>query len=143
MDADIEDAMGAAPGVRPRAAVPIHMPRAVGPASALACTLVGVLLFEARTHAPLAHAKTIDPIEMAPDDLDDVKDFLKQIDQREQGDETKAAIEEFNKLVDDLANKRLDRTEAFRRIEPLEERLFPPTAPDPKPLQAQLENIAD
>ncbi len=124
-------------------AVPIGWPRALHAAAGLAAALIGVLLFEVRAHIPIAHAKTIDPIEMAPDDLDDVKDFLKRIQQQDSSDDTKAAIDEFNRLVDDIASRRLDRTEAFRRMESLEEKLLSGTAADHKVLEQQLEKMGE
>jgi hypothetical protein len=143
MDAAIDDAVVAAAVAEPRRAVPIRWPRSFGVAVGLAATLAGVLLFEVRAHVPAAHAKTIDPIEMAPDDLDDVKDFLKQIQPKDSNDDTKAAIDEFNRLVDDIASRRLDRTEAFRRMEALEEKLFDGTAADRKALEQQLESMGE
>jgi hypothetical protein len=143
MEAAIEDALAAVPGVSPRKAVPVHAPRSAGVALGLSAALTAVALFEVRHHVPIATARTIDPVEMAPDDLDDVKDFLQQLAQKDQSDETKAAIEEFNRLVDDIANKRLDRTEAFRRMESLEEKLLTGSDADKKALEAQLEKIGD
>jgi hypothetical protein len=102
-----------------------------------------VLLFEVRSHVPVAVARTIDPVEMAPDDLDDVKDFLRQLDEKNASEDTKAAIVEFNKLVEDIANKRLDRTEAFRRMESLEEKLLTGSEADKKALEAALERVGD
>ena len=143
MQAAIEDAVAAAPAVRPREAVPVRAPATLGIALGLCGALTAVALFEVRKHVPIAQAKTIDPVEMAPDDLDDVKDFLQQIAQKDQSDDTKAAIEEFNKLVDDIANKRLDRTEAFRRMEALEEKLLTGSEADKKALEAQLDKIGE
>jgi hypothetical protein len=143
MDAAIEDAVAAAPTARPRLAVPIVWPRDGAVAVALAATLVAVLLLEVRGHAPLAHAKTLDPVEMAPDDLEDVKDFLKQVQQKDASSETKAAIDEFNRLVDDIASRRLDRTEAFRRMEALQEKLLDGTAADHKALEQALQSMGE
>jgi hypothetical protein len=143
MDAAIEDAIAASPGTRPRLAVRLAVPRGLAPAVGLTCALAAVLLFEVRAHVPPAVAMTIEPVEMAPDDLDDVKDFLRQLDQKNQNDETKASIEEFNKLVLDIANKRLDRTEAFRRMEALEEKLLTGSEADKKALEAELEKVGD
>jgi hypothetical protein len=143
MQAAIEDAIAVAPTTRPRLAVPIAAPRAWVAAAGLAGALVVVMLFEVRVHAPSVHAKTIDPVDMAPDDLEDVKDFLKQIEQQEPSDDTKAAIAEFNRLVDDIANKRLDRTEAFRRMEALEEKLLTGSQADRKALEEQLEKVGE
>jgi hypothetical protein len=143
MDAAIEDAVAAVPQARPRAAVRLPVPRSLGTAVGLAGVLTGVLLFEVRHHVPVAHATMIDPMEMAPDDLEDVKDFLQQLKQKDQSDDTKAAIDEFNKLVDDIANKRLDRTEAFRRMESLEQKLLTGSEADKKSLEEQLEKIGE
>jgi len=143
MDAAIEDGIAVAPGARPRLAVPIRAPGALAVAAGLGCALAAVLLFEVRSRVPVAVAVTIDAVEMAPDDLDDVKDFLRQLDQNSANDDTKAAIQEFNKLVDDIANKRLDRTEAFRRMEALEERLLTGSEADRKALEAELERVGD
>jgi hypothetical protein len=143
MTAAIEDALGAAAPVRPRLAVPVAWPRELGAAAGLAVLLAGVMLFEVRTHVPIAHAKMIDPVEMSADDLEDVQDFLKQIEQNTPSDDTKAAIEEFNKLVDDIANKRLDRTEAFRRMAALEDRVLTGSEADKKALEEQLDRIGE
>ena len=53
-----------------------------------------------------------------------MREFLRDVDQRLQTDEAKAATQEFNQLIEDLANKRLDRTEAFRRMQQLEDKLM-------------------
>ncbi len=143
MDAAMEDAVAQVPNARPRLAVPIVWPREAAIAAALAASLGGVSLIEVHAQAPVAHAKTIDPVEMAPDDLDDVKDFLKQIQQKDTSDETKAAIDEFNRLVDDIASHRLDRTEAFRRMEALQEKLLDGTAAEHKALQQALESMGE
>jgi hypothetical protein len=143
MEAAIEDALLAVPQAKPRVAVRLPVPRSLGPATALAGVLVGVLLFEVRHHVPVVHAATIDPMEMAPDDLEDVKDFLQQLKQKDQSDDAKAAVEEFNKLVDDIANGRLDRTEAFRRMEALEQKLLTGSEADKKSLEEQLGQIGE
>jgi hypothetical protein len=143
MQAAIEDAITVAPSVLPRRAVPIAAPRAWVAAAGLASALIAVMLFEVRAHVPSVHAKTIDPVDMAPDDLDDVKDFLKQIEQQEPSDDTNAAIAEFNKLVDDIANRRLDRTEAFRRMGALEDKLLTGSQADRKAVEEQLEKVGE
>lgn len=143
MAAAIEDASSRATGLHPSRAVRLHAPRALVAAAGLAGLLSAVMLFEVRQHVPVAHAKTIEPVEMAPDDLDDVKDFLKQLQQRDPSDDTKAAIEEFNKLVDDIAQKRLDRTEAFRRMEQLEQKLLTGSEADKQALEQELDRIGE
>jgi hypothetical protein len=139
MRAAIDDAVRIAPEAKPRLAVPLRWPRAVAAAGGLACALVLVGLFEVRKHVALVNAAVLEPVDMATDDLDEVKDFLKQIQQRDSSDETKASIEEFNRLVDDIASHRLDRTEAFRRMEALEEKLLPHGTADRKALEERVE----
>jgi hypothetical protein len=143
MEAAIKDAIAFAPKAQPRLAVPLVLPRALAVAAGLASGLVAVLLFEVRTHVVTAHARTIDPIEMSADDLEDVKDFLKQARQTDPSDDTKATIDDFNRLVDDIASRRLDRTEAFRRLEALEHRLIDGAAADKKALERQLESMGE
>jgi hypothetical protein len=143
MNAAIEDAVAAAPKVRPRLAVPIGVPPAFGAVAGLTALLVGVILFKVVRPAHVAHARTIEPVEISADDLEDVKDFLKQLDQSAPSEDTKAAVEEFNKLVDDMANRRLDRTEAFRRMEALEDKLLTGSQADRKALEEQVDRIGD
>jgi hypothetical protein len=139
MQAAIQDAVRVAPQAAPRLAVPLRWPRAAPAAGGLVVVLVLVGLFEVRRHVPVARAAVLEPVDMAADDLDDVKDFLKQIQQRDSSDETKASIEEFNRLVDDIASHRLDRTEAFRRMEALEEKLATQSAAGRKALEDRVE----
>ena len=142
MRAAIDDAVTASPVARPRMAVPIEVPRHLLASASLAAMLVGVALFPVHRPAPVAHLATIEPVEMASDDLDDVKDFIKQIDPRVSNDDAKATIEEFNRLIDDIANRRLDRTEAFRRMGALEEKLLTGSEADKRALEEQVDRIA-
>jgi hypothetical protein len=65
------------------------------------------------------------------------------VQQKDTSDDTKAAIDEFNRLVDDIASRRLDRMEAFRRMEALQEKLLDGTAADHKALQQALESMGE
>jgi hypothetical protein len=123
MAAAIEDANASADELRPAAAVPVRAPGSLAMGGLLAAVLVTVMMFEVRHHVPVAHAETLVPLDVSSDDIDDVRDFLKQLAARGASDETKAAIEELNRLLTDIANQRLDRTEVFRRIEALEMKL--------------------
>ncbi len=143
MNAAIDDAIAAAPRVDPRRAIPVGLPRPFAAAAALVVLLGAEAFFHVRRPAPIAHTKTIEPVDMSADDLDDVQDFLKQIEQTVPSDDTRAAIDEFNKLVDDIANKRLDRTEAFRRMEALEDKLLAGSRADKRALEEQLDRIGD
>ena len=116
MLAAIDDAVAHADKVDPRRAVPMVVP-AEWPFLLLLIGFVGAIgLFEIRSHQPIYGVKTIDAVDVTADDLDAMREFLREIDQRMQTDEAKAATQEFNQLIEDLANKRLDRTEAFRKM---------------------------
>jgi hypothetical protein len=143
MRAAIDDAIAAAPSAQPRLAVPIVLPRELGAAFAIGGVLALVGALEVRTRRPMASARLIDPLEMSQDDLDDVKDFLKQIEQKDSQDDTKATIEEFNRLIADIADKRLDRDEAFRRMQALEEKLVTQSANDKQALERDLEAMGE
>jgi hypothetical protein len=143
MNAAIEDAIAVAARARPRQAVRIAAPRALGWAAGLGVLLAAVMFFQVHHQAAGAHAKTIEPVDLSPDDIDEVKDFLKQIEQKVQTDDTRGAVEEFNKLVEDIANRRLDRTEVFRRMGALEDKLLTGSEADKKALEEQLNRIGD
>ena len=143
MAAAIHDAIAMLPVARPREAVPVRVPASLGTAAGLVVLLAGVTMFEVRTHVPVARQSPIEPVEMTADDLDDVHDFLKQLEQSALSDDTKAAIDQFNKLIDDIANRRLDRTEAFRRMEALEQKLLTGGIADKKALEDQLDRIGE
>ena len=72
-----------------------------------------------------------------------MREFLREIDQRMQTDEAKAATQEFNQLIEDLANKRLDRTEAFRQMQQLEDKLLQGREADAKALEEALKKMGE
>ncbi len=146
MDAAIADALEHAPRVDPRRAVSLRWTqwsRDVGWAAGLLAVLGAVLLFEIRTRQTIASARTIDAMEVTADDLDAVREFLKEMEQKPLGEDTKAAIAEFNQLVDDLAQKRLDRTEAFRKLQSLEDKLLDGREANTKDLEEALAKIGE
>ena len=143
MDAAIDDAMAAAPKVNPKKAVPFHSPREMPIIGVLALVVVALCLFEVRKHVVQTSAKTIDPVDVTADDLDAMRDFLKDMQQNAQSDDAKDATREFNQLIEDLAAKRLDRTEAFRRMQALEDKLLEGRDADAKSLEEALQKIGE
>src|SRR5262245_38127834 len=122
MDVAIEDAVQHTASLQPGKAAPIHLPWELIVAVILAIPVVLLALLEIRIAIPLAApiAKTIDAPPMSPDDIELFKEAARELEKQNQTPEMKAAIDKFNQLIEDLANKRLDRTEAFRRMEELE-----------------------
>jgi hypothetical protein len=124
MTAAIADAEERAVVLDPKAACPVKAPIDSLLAVPLALVLAVVLVFEVRHHEVIPPvAKVINPVDVTADDLEALREFAKQLEQRAQDPETKAALEEFNKLIEDLSKKRLDRDEAFKRMQSLEEKL--------------------
>jgi hypothetical protein len=143
MMAAIDDALAHADKVDPRRAVPMTVPAEWPFLFLLILLLGGIGLFEIRKHQPIYTAKTIDAVDVTADDLDAMREFLREIDQRMQTDEAKAATQEFNQLIEDLANKRLDRTEAFRKMQQLEDKLMQGREADSKALEEALKKMGE
>ena len=143
MLAAIDDALDHAGKVDPRKAVPMDRPREWPFLLAMVAAVTVIGAFEVRKHQPVAIAKTIDAVDVTQDDLDAMRDFLREIDQRLQSDDAKAATQEFNQLIEDLANKRLDRTEAFRRMQQLEDKLLQGNEADAKALEEALKKMGE
>ncbi|HVJ92177.1 MAG TPA: hypothetical protein VM580_20395, partial [Labilithrix sp.] len=143
MLAAIDDALDHAERVDPKRAVPMESPREWPFLAAMGAVIALVAVFEVRRHEPIAIAKTIDAVDVTQDDLDAMREFLREIDQRLQTDEAKAATQEFNQLIEDLANKRLDRTEAFRRMQQLEDKLLQGREADAKALEEALKKMGE
>ncbi|HEY1956613.1 MAG TPA: hypothetical protein VGH28_13415 [Polyangiaceae bacterium] len=143
MDAAIDDALAVVQNVEPKKAVPIPPPYEAPVLALLLLVLGGVSLFEIREHHPAMSQKTIDPVDVTADDLDAFKNFLNNEEQKNQSDEAKDATQEFNKLIEDLANKRLDRTEAFRRMQALEDKLQTGNPADKKAMEDALQKMGE
>lgn len=136
MEVAIDDALEKSKGLRPSKAAPIRFPKEMGVALLFAIGVAAIALLEVpipRREAP--QAKTIDALTMSPDDIELFKDAVKELAKDDQNPDTKAALDRFNQLIEDLANKRLDRTEAFRRMESIERELLKGAEADLKSLE--------
>ncbi|MBK8256384.1 MAG: hypothetical protein IPK82_27405 [Polyangiaceae bacterium] len=142
MDVAIEDACARTTDLKPSKAAPIQAPWELLVAFALLAPLVAMALLEIRVAIPVPPpiAKTIDAPPMSPDDIELFKEAAREMERQNQSPEMKAAIDKFNQLIEDLANKRLDRTEAFRRMEELERELMKGAEMDAKKLEEELKN---
>jgi hypothetical protein len=143
MDAAIDDALSVVKDVEPRKAVPIPPPYELPFMALLLVFFVGIMAFEMREHHPAMSQKTIDPVDVTADDLDAFQNFLKEQEQKQQSDEAKDATREFNQLIQDLANKRLDRTEAFRRMQELDDKLKPQNQAEKRALEDALQKMGE
>ncbi len=144
MGVAMEDAVAATPNVSPKRAVPILPPwPSVAATAGVAAAFALVAVFEIRRHEIIVTADTIDPVDITADDLDAMRDFLKDLEQKDQSEDAKEATREFNQLIRDLADKRLDRTEAFRRMQSLEDKLLQGREADAKALEEALKKMGE
>lgn len=140
--AAIADGIAHADKAKPSRAVPIPVPRDLVAVVALAGVVAVVGMLEVRKYVHEAQAPTINALEMDPDDLEALADFANQLkDQPHADDDMKAAVQEFNKLVEDLKNKRIDRNEAFRRMAELDTKLQKSGELDKKALEEAMKKV--
>ncbi len=143
MQAAIDDALEHGGGLSSRRAAPISIPGDLGVAALIGMLLVGLSTLQWSTRTYLPQARTIDAVSLSQDDLDIYRDALKELADKEQSPEAQAAIQQFNQLLEDLAQKRLDRAEAFRRMETLEREMLKNSQADSKALGDALKATAD
>lgn len=145
MEVAIDDACEHATLLNPAAAAPIPVPRDLLGSLAVAASVAAIAVLyvpKIPTGAP-PQAKQIDALQMSPDDVELFRDAAKQLDRKDQSPEVRAAVEKFNQLIEDIANKRLDRTEAFRRMEEIQRELFTRTEADGKSFDEALKRTAE
>jgi hypothetical protein len=138
MEVAIEDACGRASDLSPRRAMPIRRPRDLGAAVALAVGVAAIAIVRVRVDKPAAPAKTIDPVALSADDIDLFREAGKKLAETAKTPEVLTALQAYNQLIEDLAQKRLDRTEAFRRMHEIETKLLEGRALDAKALDEEL-----
>lgn len=134
----IEDAVRHTEKLSPRSAHPIRVPAEMAAILPALLSLLGVLWLEIPVVRVIPRVATIDALDVAPDDIELFREMAKELARDDQNPEVKAAVERFNQLVEDLANKRLERTEAFRQLESLESDLLKGKEADAAALKEQL-----
>ena len=142
MDAAIDDALGTATSLKPRRAAPLHIPREIPVVALLLAALVGISLLEVRVTRHLPPDKRIDPLVMSSDDLELFRDIAEELQEKNQDPEALAAARRFNQLVEDIAQRRLERREVFRRLEQLDRELLHSAEAEKESLEEGLRNIA-
>ncbi|MET0593751.1 MAG: hypothetical protein ABW133_13690 [Polyangiaceae bacterium] len=142
MNAAIDDACERSAHLSPRKAAPFFWPRDGVAALGLGLGVAVLALIQVRLPVPLAQVKTIQPVVLSADDIDLFREVGKKLAETDKSPEVLAALQAYNQLVEDLAQKRLDRTEAFRRMHEIESRLMEGRALDAKELEEQLKRRA-
>jgi hypothetical protein len=144
MEVAIDDACEHASRLEPSKAAPLRAPPDLfAPLAVGAGVAVLALLYVPAAVVIIPQAKQIDALAMSPDDIELFRDAAKALDRPDQSPEMKAAVDKFNQLIEDIANKRLDRTEAFRKMETIERELFKGAEADAKELEEALKDAAE
>jgi hypothetical protein len=143
MEAAIDDAIALSRDLSPRRAAPIRLPKDLGALAALGAALVVIALFEApvRRFVPPV-VKHVDAMNLSPDDVDLFRKMSEDINTQATDASAAADARRFNQLVEDLAERRLDRSEVFRRLDELERTVKEPIELDAAALDESLEGIA-
>jgi hypothetical protein len=126
MQAAISDALLAVERPSAAAAVPLEMPRGVGWSVALVLALVATSFITPQPPAPpvlTPAALPIDPVVLGADDLSFLRESVQDFQSSEGSPELTRAISEFNRLVEDMAERRIDRRELFRRLSDIDRSL--------------------
>lgn len=144
MDAAIDDALERASRLDPRRAVPLQLPPELWGSAVMLLALVGLSQLEVRRlhFVPDPPVSQFRPLELSADDVEALREQADELKRQAQDPETLAAIERFNQLIEDLNDRRLDRQEAFRRLEQLERTLFEANELDREALDESLKALA-
>jgi hypothetical protein len=125
MEVALRDALRAVESPNPRRAVPFEWPRGL----LLSLVLVGGLFgvnrlspIERTVIAVVPSTHQIEPVVLTRDDIALIRESASRFG--DTGDpEFDAAVKRFNQVVEDVAQKTLDRTELFRRLAEIEQSL--------------------
>lgn len=143
MEAAIEDGLALSRDLEARRAAPIHFPRDLPLVLVLGAALGGISVLEVRTVRQLPPpAPTFEPLVMSPDDIELFRGASEQLANEAEDPTVNAAVRQFNQLIEDIAEQRLDRREAFRRLEELENALLDAPATGEAAVEEGLEAIA-
>ncbi len=143
MEAAIDDAVAVASDLQPRRAAPIGLPRGLVVSFGLALAVVGLAQLEIRTlrYVPPV-VDNFEPLELPADDVDLLRELAEEMQSDAQDPEALAAMRRFNQLIEDIAERRLDRQEVFRRLEQLESGLLNEEALSEEALDEALDGLS-
>ncbi|UJR81075.1 hypothetical protein [Sandaracinus amylolyticus] len=122
--AALEDAAAHATSLRADRAVPFRAPRDLGPFAGLSIAVALLASLEIPRRVEIPIARGITPVVLHDDDLDAFEDRMRAItDAPDVAPEVLAQAEALNRVLEDLADRRIDRSETLRRLAELEERI--------------------
>jgi hypothetical protein len=145
MQAAVRDAVRRVEQPSARRAVPLALPADLWVSVALALGLVLLSRLELRViepePAPLVRAP--EAILLGADDIDLLKEELDPLARATEDPELSAAVKQFNQLLEDIAERKLDRAEVFRQASAIEQSLFQGADADAKALDEALKALAE
>jgi len=142
MQLAIEDALGVVQRLDARRAVPLTIPRESGLVVALVAGLALLAAFEVRTLRPVPPKPTLPPALMSSDDVALFRSLGEELSRTKSDPVQQAAVARYNRLVEDIAQHRLDRHEVFRRLAEIERDLGEHLEADREALDEGLEGVA-
>ncbi|HVW24817.1 MAG TPA: hypothetical protein VHC69_05575 [Polyangiaceae bacterium] len=143
MEAAIEDALATSRELSPRRAAPLTRPKDLWVMFALVAGVAGLALLEVpvkRVVPKLTHH--VDAIAITDDDADLFRRISEDLQNQSTDPAAAAGARKFNQLVEDLAERRLDRREVFRRLDELERSLKDASSIDASALDEALDGVA-
>lgn len=118
----IRDALERATRLDPRGAVPLRLPARWELPVGLAVGLAALSVLEVRQPPSVVPEPVVptDRLTLFADDVDLLREVADELERASETPEALEKVREFNRLVEDLAAERLDRREAFARLDALE-----------------------
>ena len=142
MQLAIDDAVSAVPALAPRRAVPISVPRETALVALLVAGLVALALFEVRVVRLVPPPPAPPPLLMTADDVELFRDVGEELALASQGPAQREAVARYNRLIEDIADRRVDRHEVFRRLGEIERDLGKDMEADREALDDGLDALA-
>lgn len=146
MSAAIDDAVAHANKLSAKRAMPLAAPSEILVIAALAVCLTFLFFLEVprEIEERTVVGGGIQPVSLHADDLDAFDSELRELmDDPRTPDDVRQAAREFNRLIEDLADERLDRAESLRRIAELEQQLLAVQPADAAELRESLEQLGE
>ncbi|HVU04458.1 MAG TPA: hypothetical protein VHE30_22025 [Polyangiaceae bacterium] len=143
MEAAIEDAARFADAASPPKAVPLRAPRDAPAVLLLLVACGGIALLEVPVERVVPPPpRHVDALLLGADDVELLRRIAEDMTQNTSDPTALSSARRFNQLVEDLAERRLDRREVFRRLDDLARGLESPADLDTSALDEALDDVA-
>ncbi len=134
----IRDALRHVNQVEPKRAAPFRPPRHLLTWLVALSTLVGATLVQVPTRAATTKPPTLRPALLNPDDLNAFRQEAADLRERALSPELATSVDELNRLLEQLANREINREQALRNLRALEDALQRASQAHPQALKDAL-----